>query len=77
MTEISLSLGNEGVPVSRLNIELASFRLLSIFLSDKEYQKLRAEHKLKIHDELNFEMRHDQIIHLLIEMAILTYGATI
>jgi len=71
MTEISLNLVHEGVPVNRSNIELASFRLLSNFLSDKEFQELRAKNKFKIPDELIFPIKHDQIIHLLIEIAIL------
>jgi len=45
MTEISLNLVHEHVPVNQSNIELASFRLLSIFLSDKEFQELRERNK--------------------------------
>jgi hypothetical protein len=71
MAEISLNLCQEGVPVNPSNIDLASFRLLSFFLSDREYQKLKAKNKLKIPDELFSGLRHDQIIHLLIEIAIL------
>jgi hypothetical protein len=71
MTEIPLNSVQEGVPVNPSNIDLASFRLLSIFLSDKEIQQLRAKNKFKIPDELIFQIKHDQITHLLVEIAIL------
>jgi hypothetical protein len=70
MSEISFSI-HDGVPVNESNIDLASFRLLSIFLSDKQYQELKAKNKLKIPDELFFPLKHDQVTHLLIEIAIL------
>jgi len=70
MAELHLDPFHPKVPVNFQNIEIASFRLLSIFLSDKEYQKLRAKNELAIPDEIYARITFDRIIHSLIEIAI-------
>jgi hypothetical protein len=71
MVEMTFNFSNEGIPINEANIELASFRLLSLFLADKEIQKLKAKNRLQIADEIIGLSKYDQITHLLVEIATL------
>ena len=63
--------GYDNIMINERNIDVASFRLLSIFFADKEIQKLYTRGMFSRSWSIFEEIKEEHINHLLIEIAIL------